>query len=59
MIFAPVFITSSVLAAVALLAFLYYRRRKNYESPNPLTGLCVRYVLKCMHSDLNERLTWI
>ena len=59
MIFAPVFVTSSVLAVVTLLAFLYYRRRKNYESPNPLTGLCVRYVLKCMYSDFNERSTRI
>ena len=58
MIFAFVFVTSSVLAVVAL-AFLYYRRRKNYESPNPLTGLCVRYVLKCMYSDFDERLTRI
>ncbi|RMX36392.1 hypothetical protein pdam_00023326 [Pocillopora damicornis] len=39
MIFAFVFATSSVLAVAALLAFLYYRRRKNYESPNPLTGI--------------------
>ena len=55
MIFAFVFATSSVLAVAALLAFLYYRRRKNYESPNPLTGLCVRYVLKCMYSDSDKK----
>lgn len=57
MIFAPVFITSSVLAAVALLAFLYYRRRKIYESPNPLTDLKFEYDAFIIYSSYDSE--WV
>ncbi|CAH3037715.1 unnamed protein product [Pocillopora meandrina] len=57
MIFVPVFVTSSVLAVVTLLAFLYYRRRKNYESPNPLTDLKFEYDAFIIYSSYDSE--WV
>ncbi|XP_027055449.1 uncharacterized protein LOC113682481 [Pocillopora damicornis] len=57
MIFAFVFATSSVLAVAALLAFLYYRRRKNYESPNPLTDLKFEYDAFIIYSSYDSE--WV